>query len=115
MCNENLLVRLFSGAASERGRFCACAAVFALLAFAAKPVYAQAITGVIVGTVHDASGGTVAGVKITAKNVATGAVLEALTGAEGNYTFPNVTPGIYDVSAQKAGFTTSVASNTTIE
>ena len=66
----------------------------------ASTMFGQAITGVIVGTVRDASGAIVPGAKVSAKNVETGIVSVTTTGGEGNYTFPTVPPGTYDVSAQ---------------
>src|SRR5215467_3896056 len=78
-------------------------------------MFGQAITGVIVGTVRDASGAIVPGAKVSAKNVETGIVSITTTGGEGNYTFPTVPPGTYDVSAQSQGFSTSVVSKVPVE
>src|SRR6516164_5082197 len=71
-------------------------------------IFGQAITGTIVGTVFDASGAVVSGAKVSAKNVATGAVLSVTSGSGGTYAIPNVPPGTYDISAQIAGFNTAV-------
>jgi len=78
-------------------------------------MFGQAITGVIVGTVRDASGAIVPGAKVSAKNVETGIVSVTTTGGEGNYTFPTTPPGTYDVSAQSQGFSTSVVSKVPVE
>ena len=75
----------------------------------------QAITGTLVGTVTDASGAVVSGAKVSAKNVDTGTMLNTTTGGVGNYTFPNVSPGTYDISVQMPGFTTAVASHSIVE
>jgi len=78
-------------------------------------VFAQAITGTIVGTVRDASGAVVAQAKIAAKNTSTGQELNAVSGSEGNYTIPNMSPGAYDVSAKMPGFNTSMAPHIAVE
>src|SRR3954454_14879151 len=93
----------------------AFAGACALLVLLTQGLHGQAITGVIVGTVQDASGAVIEGAKVTATNTATGLVLTTVTNTDGNYTFPNVTPGLYDISAQKAGFSTAVASKSTVE
>ncbi len=72
-------------------------------------VRAQSITGTVVGTVTDSTKAVVAGAKVSAKNVATGAVLSTLSNGDGNYTVPNVPPGTYDITAQFPGFSTAVA------
>ena len=115
MCGRKVRVSCFSAPARSRSSILAVVAACAVLGSPFSKLHAQAITGVIVGTVQDATGGVVDAAKITAKNLATGIVLETASGSEGNYTFPNVPPGDYDISAQKAGFTTAVAARRTVE
>jgi hypothetical protein len=67
-------------------------------------IWAQAETGQITGTVHDASGAAVPKATITAKNTATGAI-RATTGTdEGTYLIPSVSPGEYEVTITAQGF-----------
>jgi hypothetical protein len=78
-------------------------------------IYGQAITGSILGTVRDSSGALIRSARITAKNTDTGVESSTLSNNDGNYTFPTVPPGSYDVSAQLTGFTTSIAKNVPVE
>jgi hypothetical protein len=77
----------------------------ALLAIAlfAWPVAAQEQRGTIEGVVKDASGAVLPGVTVEARSGGSG-VLTATTDGSGNYRFPSVLPGTYEVSANLAGF-----------
>src|SRR4051812_31998494 len=83
--------------------------------FLSNKSFGQAITGVIVGSVRDASGAIVQGAKIEAKNLDTGAVLSTTSASEGNYTLATVPPGSYDVSAHLAGFSTAISRKAPVE
>ncbi|MGC1423238.1 MAG: carboxypeptidase-like regulatory domain-containing protein [Terracidiphilus sp.] len=65
---------------------------------------AQAVNGTLLGTVTDTSGATVTGAKVQAKSAETGAVHESVTNESGNFSFPNLQPGTYAVSAEANGF-----------
>ena len=69
---------------------------------------AQFERGTISGTVKDASGGVVPGVTITATNLATQSPSVAVSDATGFYTFPNLRPGQYTLSAELEGFKKAV-------
>jgi hypothetical protein len=56
------------------------------------------------GTVHDAQGGVVRGVTVTARNNATNATRTASTNEEGAYTLINLPPGSYTITAEASGF-----------
>src|ERR1700726_1239263 len=71
-------------------------------------LYAQAISGDLVGTVADATGAVVPSGKVTAVNLATSLRVTASTNASGLYRLANLLPGNYDVSAESAGFNTSI-------
>jgi hypothetical protein len=71
-------------------------------------VYAQAVSGDLVGTVADATGAVVPNATVTAVNAATGIRAAASTNASGSYRLANLLPGNYDVSAEAAGFNTSI-------
>src|SRR6266540_505852 len=75
----------------------------------------QAITGSILGTVTDASGALVRSVKITIKNIDTGLELSTTSNNDGDYTFPTVPPGTYEVSARLTGFRTAVTPRLPVE
>ena len=46
----------------------------------------------------------VGNITVTATNTGTGNTLEVVTDGQGNYTFRNLLPGIYDVGASLQGF-----------
>jgi len=58
---------------------------------------------VLRGTVSDPSGAVVPGAKVRARNVASGAVMEATSGAEGSYSI-SLPAGHYDVEFMEMGF-----------
>jgi outer membrane receptor protein involved in Fe transport len=81
------------------------AAIIAIAAFLAPlPASAQALYGAIVGTVADQSGAPVPGATVTATNTGTASKVDALTDADGNYSFRNLLPGVYDLAASLQGF-----------
>jgi hypothetical protein len=65
---------------------------------------AQAVSGTILGTVRDATGGAVPHASVTLAHVATGLTRTVTTGAEGAYAAPLLATGAYTVSAQTPGF-----------
>jgi hypothetical protein len=75
------------------------------------PLFGQAVNGTLLGTVTDASGATVANAKITATETTTGAIHVSATNDSGNYTFPDLQPGIYTVEAEARGFKKSAHEN----
>jgi hypothetical protein len=81
-------------------------AVMLVLVLAAVPAYAQLPTGTILGEVRDATGGTVAGAKVTVTNIDTGAMRTQETGDVGTYRFPALPVGDYMVQIVKDGFQT---------
>jgi hypothetical protein len=64
----------------------------------------QAVNGTLLGTVIDTSGASVSGAKVLATEAATGAVHQSQTNDSGNYTFPDMQPGTYDISVESQGF-----------
>jgi hypothetical protein len=76
------------------------------------PAWGQTIsTGSVQGTVTDQSGAVVGGATITLTDTATADSRKTTSNDTGRYVFINVTPGVYNVSVSKAGFsTTKVAS-----
>ncbi len=78
-------------------------------------LYAQAISGDLVGTVADATGAVVPNATVTAVNAATGVRAAASTNAAGAYRLTNLLPGNYNVSAAAAGFTTSVVKDVPVQ
>jgi hypothetical protein len=81
--------------------------VLALL-LAAFPASAQQSTGAIVGTVVDPTGAAVKGATVTAKDVDRGTVLTAHTSELGDFDFPVVPVGNYQVRVEGQGFQAEV-------
>jgi len=76
-----------------------------LATLVAVPAFAQEQRGSIEGIVKDSSGAVLPGVTVEARNPAGGAVATSITDAEGNYRFPALPTGEYEVTADLQGFT----------
>ena len=63
--------------------------------------------GAVRGTVYDSTHAAVPGVKLTLTSSATGIKRELTTDADGGYTFENVAPGDYQLTAEISGFATT--------
>lgn len=70
------------------------------------PAFAQGERGTITGTVTDSSGAAVPNAAVTLRNVATNIRFSTESNSAGIYVFPSLTPGNYDVSAERQGFKT---------
>ncbi|HUV68753.1 MAG TPA: carboxypeptidase regulatory-like domain-containing protein [Terracidiphilus sp.] len=64
----------------------------------------QAVNGTLLGTVTDTTGAAIPNAKVTATLTSTGGTSVSATNASGNYTFPNMQPGIYTISVDATGF-----------
>src|SRR5882672_9713261 len=69
-----------------------------------SPVAAQAVTGTILGTVRDSSGGALPGANVTLLNQDTGFTRTVVADASGEYTAPLIPTGTYSVSGEMNGF-----------
>ena len=72
----------------------AVAVSLALVLSVAAPAVAQT-TATLVGVVHDATGGALSGVQVTARHVETGAVRRVDTGTDGRFAFTGLPVGEY--------------------
>lgn len=61
-------------------------------------------TGTLSGTVTDPSDSSVPGAKVTLTNTETGTTFEAVSDDRGEYRFPLLPPGVYDIKVEKSGF-----------
>jgi hypothetical protein len=86
-----------------------------LAALLSPPLLAQEVTGVILGTVRDASGAVVPGVKVTITERATSAVRTATTDNEGTYVVPLLPPGTYTVAAEHPGMQRAIRNNVQVQ
>jgi hypothetical protein len=75
--------------------------VLPLLACAiAGSAWGQAVTASLVGTITDASGAVVVNAKVVITETNTNVSRTGNTNESGNYSFPNLPPGVYSVSAE---------------
>jgi len=81
---------------------------FLALIFLCALAYAQAPTGIIIGTVTDESGAIVPNVSVSVTNKATGFTRTITTNAEGLYSVPALPAGEYEVRVEAQGFRTTV-------
>jgi hypothetical protein len=72
-------------------------------------------TGAILGAVADPAGGLVAGAQVELMNSETSVKTTTVTGAQGQYAFPSVPPGIYSVTARVPGFRTLAVTNVNVQ
>jgi len=86
---------------------------YALLACA--PAFSQSTFGTILGTVQDASGGSVAGGEIEIRNLDENTTRRTASNESGLYQFLNLPAGRYTLSATKAGFATARVSEVALE
>src|ERR1700682_2044406 len=73
-----------------------------------RPAHAQTLFGSLVGNVKDASGAVIGGATVTRTNKETAQSRQATTGDAGNYDFPTIPAGAYEVKATLAGFSPQV-------
>ncbi len=84
-----------------------------LAAFVSMPStsFAQTATAQITGTVRDATGAVMSGVKVVVTNEQTGLTRQTKTGGNGEYVLPLLPVGVYVITGEQAGFKTAVHSN----
>ncbi len=90
--------------------------VLAATLIGASPTFlhAQSDTGKVTGTVEDTTGAVLPGTTLKLANTGTGDVKTATSTADGNFTFPALTRGSYQVTATHNGFQTTTQ-NFTLE
>src|SRR5579864_4737606 len=70
----------------------------------AGAAWSQAVNATLLGSVTDATGAVVQNAKVTLMEDSTGVARTAQTNESGNYTFPDIPPGRYSVTAELSGF-----------
>src|SRR5262245_8602453 len=80
-----------------------CAA-WLLAAVIATPAAAQIGAGGLTGSIVDQAGAAVPGATVTVTSAGKGATRTVVTSADGVYTVPGLSPGLYNVHAELAGF-----------
>jgi hypothetical protein len=75
-----------------------------LVCFIPVPVYAQTISGVVSGTVADTSGLAVPGAAVNLVDTAAALRQSASSETSGDFVFPSVLPGVYNLIVEAKGF-----------
>src|SRR3954471_11080385 len=89
--------------------------LLALLLITCAAVFAQTASTQILGLVTDSSGAVVPGATVTATRVDTGDRRTTTTNDTGNYIFPLVDSGSYEITCAAPGFKTEVRRDITLE
>ncbi len=71
-------------------------------------VYGQAVNGSLLGTITDSKGAVLPGATVVITEINTNVTRTDTANADGNYTFSNLTPGVYRVEAEHPGFKKTV-------
>ncbi len=80
--------------------------VILLLVAHFMPLLAQGTSAELVGVIRDASGASIPGATVDARNLATNAVRRGVSNAAGGFSVLELNPGVYDVTVEKDGFQT---------
>src|SRR5213593_2265764 len=88
--------------------------ILALLELASGPVFGQEFSATMSGVVHDANGGLVPGVSVTAKHTESGLARTVITNETGSYRIPALPVGEYEVTAELSGFKQQVRRGITL-
>ena len=79
-------------------------------------VFGQEVTGSIVGTVKDTNGAAVPGATVTITDAQKKVVVRTITANDdGEFSAPNLQPGLYDIGAEAANFKKSVLNSVKLD
>ena len=96
------------------GSIACCMFVFLLVMLSAARLSAQT-SGSISGHVADATGAVIPDAKVALTNVGTGAERSTVTTGSGDYLFPDVPPGVYNIEATHQGFKAAESKNVELQ
>src|SRR5437879_13271265 len=88
--------------------------VLGAVALASGLVFGQEFSATMSGVVHDAAGGLVPGVSVTAKHTESGLTRTVITNETGSYRMPALSVGAYEVTAELSGFKQQVRRGVTL-
>src|SRR5437016_3117597 len=86
-------------------------AIACLIVFPKPNGHAQAVNATLVGNITDSSGAMIGGATVSIQETSTGIGRVTTTNSSGNYTFPNLPPGTYSVTAEMPGFKNQIRPN----
>src|SRR5690606_33954786 len=95
-------------------RFFAVIIGIVVLSVSTVPLYAQYTTASLGGTVTDETGAVLPGAQVTVSNVDTAFTENTLTDDRGNYLFPRLPVGQYQLTVEMPGFRSYVQSGITL-
>jgi len=90
------------------------AGIVALIVSGNGSVFGQEFSATMSGVVHDANGGVVPGVSVTAKHTESGLTRTVITNETGSYRMPALPVGAYEVIAELSGFKQQVRRGITL-
>src|SRR5580692_6949223 len=65
---------------------------------------AQSVSGTILGTIQDDSGGAIASAHVSVVNTATDATRDVVANKSGSYAAPNLLPAVYSITITAPGY-----------
>src|SRR5215472_11212502 len=86
-----------------------------ILQIGTAPAVSQEVTARLQGTVRDPSAAVIPEASLTADNITTGVLTRVSSDASGQYIFPSLVAGTYQLTVRKPGFTTKVTSGVTLD
>jgi|HubBroStandDraft_1064217.scaffolds.fasta_scaffold09136_1 hypothetical protein len=89
--------------------------VVSMMLAGSVPTFSQTTAGRILGTVSDQSGAAVAGAAVVITDVQHGTTRSVATDASGEYSAPELQPGVYKVRAEAKGFKSVERVNIVVE
>lgn len=91
------------------------AALLLLICGSPQAAFSQTAQGALAGNVQDPSGALVPNAKVTATEQNTGTIYDTVSSSAGAYTFSNMRPGTYNVSATSPGFSPSQVTGVVVQ
>src|SRR5439155_1937516 len=88
--------------------------ILGVIALASGLAFGQEFSAIMSGVVHDANGGLVPGVSVTAKHTESGRTRTVVTNDIGGYRIPALPVGAYEVTAELSGFKQQVRRGITL-
>lgn len=85
--------------------------LFAVAFAAGDAAFAQSVSSAVGGTATDLTGAAIPGASVKLSNRNTGGMQRGTTDGAGNYSFPSVPLGFYDLTVEKPGFATYKLTN----
>jgi hypothetical protein len=85
--------------------------LFALLIAVSAPAFAQTFRGTVTGLVVDTQGAVIAGASVQLNDPSTSLVLTGKSNSAGEFVFPELAPGTYQLTVTATGFQTAKIEN----